>query len=85
MLDEQQAVIVPARVGGVDLSGSARFRSRVIMVPARVGGVDLSYVPELASVTRYGPRPCGRGGFKHLSYPLRKLSVVSPPVWAGWI
>ena len=33
---------VPARVGGVDLSGSSGTTPMAWKVPARVGGVDLS-------------------------------------------
>ena len=32
-----------------------------------------------------GPRPCGRGGFKHRSRPDGRRQAESPPVWAGWI
>ena len=58
-------LIVPARVGGVDLSDDDGNLSDVIIVPARVGGVDLSYSHDWNWGTRARPRPCGRGGFKH--------------------
>ena len=35
-------------------------------VPARVGGVDLSVLNKRKDALQFGPRPCGRGGFKHV-------------------
>ena len=56
--------VVPARVGGVDLSSHQSSIIRNGVVPARVRGVDLSM--EGREVCKYHkcPRPCGRGGFK---------------------
>ena len=46
-----ECTIVPARVGGVDLSSGSGFFGKGIFVPARVGGVDLSPSRILARMT----------------------------------
>ena len=58
--------MVPARVGGVDLSKKTIDETGETWVPARVGGVDLSNVFRNGISWGTGPRPCGRGGFKHI-------------------
>ena len=76
---------VPARVGGVDLSNNCQCITVGTAVPARVGGVDLSCAFRRFAARVSSPRPCGRGGFKLLIYYQFHLTLMSPPVWAGWI
>ena len=77
--------VVPARVGGVDLSNLNTRRTPRQAVPARVGGVDLSWYKDFDGMAMKSPRPCGRGGFKHLIIKNSREIQRSPPVWAGWI
>ena len=72
------ADLVPARVGGVDLSWCSVFRDRLSFVPARVGGVDLSLYDISLPPQRTGPRPCGRGGFKLLDIIFCRLAEKVP-------
>ena len=75
----------PAHGVGVDVSEFETALNQLGTVPARVGGVDLS-IDFLSFVSRvFGPRPCGRGGFKQGQKPVSQPSPQSPPVWAGWI
>ena len=69
---------VPARVGGVDLSTLYKMRKSHYIVPARVGGVDLSMRHYFEWEKVFGPRPCGRGGFKPSTCMRSALYFVSP-------
>ncbi len=62
--EQHQPGIVPAHAGGVDLSSIRDQESRSDPVPAHAGGVDLSQNGKAKDDWYYGPRPCGRGGFK---------------------
>ena len=77
--------LVPAHAGGVDLSIKNTFQTVLTMVPAHAGGVDLSQQIGLYEHGKDGPRPCGRGGFKHFVVESVELALWSPPMRAGWI
>ena len=77
-------VIVPARVGGVDLSLSGgRFLPWVCVVPARVGGVDLSE-SRSAPFSRFSV-PARVGGVDLSTYQACRVAQLVVPARVGGV
>ena len=78
-------MIVPARVGGVDLSLMPVVYISIFCCPRPCGRGGFKLRNGRVGPLLVGPRPCGRGGFKPNYFLLVTWEVLSPPVWAGWI
>ena len=77
--------LVPARMGGVDLSRERADEAEGSVVPARMGGVDLSLMIGLERQKDSVPARMG-GVDLSVNFACPKISPVkSPPAWAGWI